>query len=84
MKTFIIWKGEDPKDWEGMGDLPETRFECARLQKGDKLSMLVDTPNDGLVEYYAEVAEVAIQLDWDAKDGVDSEIDAVQWVYMKP
>ena len=86
MKTTLRWsgQGEPPKDWDSAwNNLPETEFECERLERGDRLVFSIGLPDGGFQQYSVEIVKVEYGLEWGAKGGVEAHIRASQWVDIK-
>ncbi len=74
MKTYISWQSKEdgitdivPDDWDQeWGNLPEDSFECGRLEKGDKIDLLITPLDGGLQEYSLIVVEVVYTINYSA------------------
>ena len=82
MNTTLLWfKDKKPKDWDNCwGGLPEN-FEAPRFYKGDRIWLLLSSPDGDKRGYLLQVKGVAVDISLDTQDR-RTKVET-QWVYVK-
>jgi len=86
MKTYILWDEKIEAGSTAVGELPDSPFECPKLNAGDLLTLDICQPDGKYILNPVKVTKVTFDIEWDASDNVKSAYvsDAEQMLYIEP
>ena len=86
MRTYISWDSDIERDEKIIKSIPESSFECPKLNRGDLISLDVGKPMGRRILTPVKVSHVSVSISWDTAKNVKHAAitDAEQYLYIEP